>query len=133
MKKPPDRVREEFVHQWLQRAEEDLNAAKSLTTYGSTFLSTVCFHAQQAAEKYLKAFLTQQQVEFRKTHDLAELLDLIAPIDATVSESLRDTVVLTHYAVDVRYPSDLPAVTVTEAQEAVRLAEKTRTLVLKSL
>ncbi len=48
MKKPPDRVREEFVRQWFQRAEEDLNAAKALITYGSTFLSTVCFHAQQA-------------------------------------------------------------------------------------
>jgi hypothetical protein len=46
MKKPPDQVREEFVRQWLLKAEEDLNAAKSLVPHGETFLSTVCFHSQ---------------------------------------------------------------------------------------
>ena len=51
MKRPPDQVRDEFVRQWLLKAEEDFNAAKSLITYGETFLSTVCFHSQQAAEK----------------------------------------------------------------------------------
>ena len=77
---PPDRIRDEFVRQWLLKAEEDLNAAKSLVTYGDTFLSTVCFRSQQAAEKYLKAFLTNRQVEFPKTHDIDELLDAIRNI-----------------------------------------------------
>jgi len=56
--KPPDKIRDEFVRQWLSRAEEDFNAAKHLIPYGASFLSTVCFHSQQTAEKYLKAFLT---------------------------------------------------------------------------
>jgi HEPN domain-containing protein len=50
MKKPPDQVREEFARQWLLKAEEDLNAAKSLLSHGETFLSTVCFHSQQAIQ-----------------------------------------------------------------------------------
>jgi len=133
MKKPPDRIRDEFVHRWLTRAEEDLNAAKSLITYGSSFLSTVCFHSQQAAEKYLKAFLTYHQVEFPKTHDIAELLDLIMPIDSKLSESLRDVIILTNYGVEVRYPGDRPSVTANDAQQAVQLAEKVRRLVLELL
>jgi HEPN domain-containing protein len=133
MKKPPDKVRDEFVRQWLMKAEEDLNAAKSLFTHGATFLSTVCFHSQQAAEKYLKAFLTRHQAEFPKTHDIAELLDLISPIDVSLSESLRGTAVLTNYGVDIRYPGDFPNVTATDAQEAIQLAEEVRRSVLRLL
>jgi len=133
MKKPPDKVRDEFVRQWLLKAEEDLNAAKSLMTYGDSLLSTICFHAQQSAEKYLKAFLTYHQVEFPKTHDIDELLDLMTPIDANLSESLRDVIVLANCGVDVRYPGELPSVTANDAREAIRLAEKVRRSVLKSL
>jgi len=131
--KPPDKIRDEFVRQWLSKAEEDFSAAKSLITYGASFLSTVCFHSQQAAEKYLKAFLTYHQVEFPKTHDIDELLDLIAPTDKKLSESLRDVIVLTNYGVDVRYPGDFPNVTFSDAEEAIQMAEKVRRLVLELL
>jgi HEPN domain-containing protein len=131
--KPPDKIRDEFVHQWLLRAEEDFNAAKSLIAYGASFISTVCFHSQQAAEKYLKAFLTYHQVEFPKTHDIDELLDMIAPIDSKLSESLRDVIILTNYGVDVRYPGDFPNVTSGDAQQAIQMAEKVRRLVLELL
>ena len=133
MKKPPEQVREEFVRQWLLKAEEDLNAAKALITYGDSFSSTVCFHSQQAAEKYPKAFLTRHQAEFPKTHDIDELLDLVAPIDSKLSESLRDVIVLTNYGVDVRYPGDFLSVTGSDAQQAIQLAEKVRGSVLELL
>jgi HEPN domain-containing protein len=133
MKRPLDQVRDEFVRQWLLKAEEDLNAAKSLITYEEAFLSTVCFHSQQAAEKYLKAFLTRHQVEFPKTHAINQLLDLTAPIDGKLAESLRDAVVLTNYGVDVRYPGEFPSVTHGDAQQAIQLAEKVRRLVLRLL
>jgi HEPN domain-containing protein len=131
--KPPDKIRDEFVHQWLLKADEDFNAAKSLLTYGESFLPTVCFHSQQAVEKYLKAFLTYHQIEFPKTHDIDELLDLIAPIKKKLSESLRDVIVLTSYGVDVRYPGDFPNVTGSDAQQAIRMAEKVRRSVLELL
>lgn len=131
--KPPEKIRDEFVRQWLLKAEEDLNAAKSLLTYGTTFLSAVCFHSQQAAEKYLKAYLTFRQVEFPKTHDIDEILDLIAPVNGKLSESLRDTIILTNYGVDVRYPGDFPGVSGSEAGQAIKMAEKVRTMVLELL
>lgn len=131
--KPPEEIRDEFVRQWLLKAEEDLNAAKSLLTYGTTFLSTVCFHSQQAAEKFLKAYLTFRQVEFPKTHDIDEILDLIAPVNNKLSESLRDTIVLTNYGVGVRYPSEFPNVTSSDAKQAIQMAEKVRGLILELL
>jgi len=131
--KPPEEIRDEFVRQWLLKAEEDLNAAKSLLTYGTTFLSTVCFHSQQAAEKFLKAYLTYCQVEFPKTHDIDEILDLIAPVNSSLSESLRDTIVLTNYGVSVRYPSEFPTVNGSDAKQAIQMAEKVRGMVLALL
>jgi HEPN domain-containing protein len=129
--KPPEEIRDEFVRQWLLKAEEDLNAAKSLLTYGTTFLSTVCFHSQQAAEKFLKAYLTYRQVEFPKTHDIDEILDLIAPVNGKLSESLRDIIVLTNYGVGIRYPGEFPNVTGSDATQAIKMAEKVRRLVLE--
>ena len=131
--KPPDKIRDEFVRQWLLKAEEDFNAAKSLITHGVSFLSTVCFHSQQAAEKYLKAFLTYHQIEFPKTHDIDKLLDLVTPTDSKLSESLRDVIVLTNYGVDARYPGDFPDVSSSDAQQAIQMAEKVRGLVLELL
>ena len=133
MSRPPEQIREEFVRQWLLKAEEDLQAAQSLLACGTTFLATVCFHSQQAAEKYLKAVLTRHQVEFPKTHDIGQLLDLIAPIDIDLSESLRDTIVLTAYGVGIRYPSDSPSVTASDAQQAVQLADRVRRSILDLL
>jgi hypothetical protein len=60
-------------------------------------------------------------------------LDLIDPIDGSLSSSLRDTVVLTDYGVGVRYPSDSPSVTAGDAQQAVQLAEKVRKSILELL
>jgi HEPN domain-containing protein len=116
-----------------RKRKKILAPAKSLITYGASFLSTVCFHSQQAAEKYLKAFLTYHQVEFPKTHDIDELLDLISPTDNQLSESLRDVTVLTNYGVDVRYPGDFPNVTSNDAQQAIQMAEKVRRLILRLL
>ena len=131
--KPHDKIKDGFVRQWLLKAEEDFNAANSLLTYGISFLSTVCFHSQQAAEKYLKAFLTYHQVEFPKTHDIDELLELIDPINDKLAESLRDVIILTNYGVDARYPGDFPALTDDDAKQAIKMAEKVRKAVLELL
>jgi len=53
--------------------------------------------------------------------------------DSKLSESLRDVIVLTNYGVDVRYPGDFPNVTSSDAQQAIRMAEKVRRLVLELL
>jgi HEPN domain-containing protein len=67
----------------------------------------VCFHCQQAAEKYLKALLQETGRPVPKTHDLANVLDLLVPVDATLARLRRQAASLTRYAVDYRYPGEM--------------------------
>lgn len=131
--KPPEQVKIEFYRQWLAKAGQDLGAAKLLLREETSFLGAVGFHCQQAAEKYLKAFLTWHQIDFPKTHDIDELLDLVATTNAKLAKSLRSATILTDYGVETRYPGDAPELTLEQAREAVKLAEVTRKAILKAL
>jgi len=122
--KPPDEVKMEIIRQWLAKADQDLRVCEALLAAKPPFLYPACFHAQQAAEKYLKALLTWHQVEFPKTYAIEQLLELLNPSVPDVVSDLRDVVVLTPFGVDVRYPGDQPEPTVEEAREAVQLAQK---------
>jgi HEPN domain-containing protein len=123
--KPPEEVRRELVSRWLHKADEDLAVSQQLTALGQ-FPSSAAFHAQQAAEKYLKALLVRRQVEFPKTHDLARLRDLIATFDAELARQLTEVCLLSEYGVEHRYPGDAPELTPSEAAEAVELARQAR-------
>jgi HEPN domain-containing protein len=71
-----EQVRWDFVQSWLKKASQDLRAASILVEEEFDDYNTSAFHAQQASEKFLKAFLVRHQVEFPKTHDIKELRDL---------------------------------------------------------
>jgi HEPN domain-containing protein len=131
--KPPEEVKRELVQEWLARAEEDFAVARHLVSQDTPYPSAVGFHAQQAAEKYLKAYLTWQQIEFPKTHDLEELLDLIATVNDALGDSLRETIVLTDYSVDTRYPRGPVRITSEDARAAVELAQKVKTTIREAL
>jgi HEPN domain-containing protein len=132
--KPPDQVRRELVGQWLAKAEEDLGLLQHLLSLpGAPFPGAVGFHAQQAAEKFLKAFLVDRQVPFPKTHDIAYLLDLAATVDQALAESLRDAEGLTQLAVEARYPADLVSATPDQARDAALLASRVRDAVLAAV
>jgi HEPN domain-containing protein len=68
--RPPDQVARELAGEWLGKADVDLSAASVLLSVGELY-EVVAFHAQQAAEKALKALLVARQVEFTKTHDIS--------------------------------------------------------------
>jgi HEPN domain-containing protein len=131
--KPPDVVRRELVAQWLARADEDLGVARHLLAEGLPYYVAIGFHAQQAAEKSLKAFLVDRQVAFPKTHDLGRLLDLVGTVDTTLADALSGAVQLTDFGVDVRYPGDLPELGSDDARRAVELAADVRERVMRSL
>jgi HEPN domain-containing protein len=124
--KPPEEVRAEFTREWLQKAEGDFKTAGHLLQSGTDFLDGATFHSQQAAEKYLKAFLVWHQIEFPKTHDLEALLKLAGKADDKIPEILRDAAILTPYGVGYRYPGDYPNVSRRDAEQALRLAERVR-------
>lgn len=122
-----------IVVQWIEKAEEDLiNARHTLVLYENCPFGTICFHAQQVAEKYLKALLTLHQRPFPRSHDLLELFRrLQSEIDLKIEPI--DLGILNRYAVEARYPGDWEPITREEAEEAVALAEKVRAEVRRHL
>ncbi len=125
---------------WIKKAENDLKTAIDELSTQNPATDTVCFHAQQCAEKYLKAFLVANRREIKKTHLLEELIDGIArEIDPEFKKLMEETdiLVLSNYAVFARYPpSDsleeaFPSLE--EARKAVESAKKLREFIRKKL
>jgi len=127
---PPEEVKRQLVRQWLAKAEQDFGLAEHLVAEQSPYLLAVGFHSQQAAEKYVKAFLVHHQCAFPKTHDIDELLDRAATVDQAFAESIRTAAALSPYAVDERYPGDAPDMSASEAVEALALARLVREAIL---
>jgi len=74
------------VQSWVRKAEGDLRAAERLLDIAQDDYFATAFHAQQAAEKFLKAFLVRHQIPFPKTHDIQHLLNLAAQHDPGLQE-----------------------------------------------
>ena len=120
MSGPPDLARP--VAQWASKADHDLrNAEYTLTLQQDCPFDTVCFHAQQCAEKYLKALLLQAGSEAPRTHDLRLLLQRL-PADVAVSFRMEDMVELNRYSIEARYPGEWEEISRAEAERAVMLA-----------
>ena len=128
--RPADEVKAVLVRQWLEKARQDLRSCDSLLREDPPLLYPACFHAQQAAEKYLKALLAWRGTEFPKTHSIEQLLDLVERADAAVASQLVEAQGLTAYGVDIRYPGDQPEPTLEETRRAVGLAGAVRDAVL---
>jgi HEPN domain-containing protein len=105
----------------LRHAASDLELAR-ITRPRKVLREGLCFHAQQAAEKALKAVLIARGIPFPKTHNIKTLFDLL-PQSIVPPLEVQDAASLTDYAVGSRYPGDLEPVTEEEYREAVRLAE----------
>jgi HEPN domain-containing protein len=129
----PEQVKWDFVQQWLNRAHKDLVAGEVLLKETFEDFENVGFHAQQAAEKFIKALLVRYQIEFPKTHSIALLRQLVANVDPELAKSLAEADALTPYGVEFRYPGDLASLSRDEGERAVRLAEEARDLILASL
>lgn len=115
---PPDAARIAETSEWLSKAGIDLRAAEHDRTASPPITGDMVFHAQQVAEKALKAFLSWHDVPFRKTHNLVELGEQCAGIEASIEPLLKKAAVLTEYAWRFRYPGDASEPEIAEADEA---------------
>lgn len=99
---------ETFARMLLTKARADLAAAIALSAMDSMDDDVVGFHCQQAVEKALKAVLANSDVDFPKTHDLAELSDLVTGIPLDQPVAANDIGYMAPWAVELRYdmPSD---------------------------
>lgn len=134
MKTPNEDVRRK-VTEWLVFADEDLRFARggmNLPDQEVPPYRLVAYHAQQCAEKYLKAYLVCREADFPYTHNLSTLLELCTDY-ADWPLSLREAEELTDYAITTRYPGEAAEVTAPGAQRAIELAGQVRSQVRAAL
>ena len=114
-----------LLAEWISKAEGDfLLAQREMRVRKNPNHDALCFHCQQAAEKYLKAFLFQHHVDFPKTHNLIELLELCLPIDQTFDFQRDLLTQLDRYGVRYRYPGI--SADKEDAQLALRMVKSLR-------
>jgi HEPN domain-containing protein len=109
--------------EWVEKAEGDIRTAKrEYRARVAPNFDAVCFHSQQAAEKYLKAIIQESGMPIPRIHSLAELLALISKREADIMLIQEDAIVLEGYAVQFRYPG--LSADRTEAKAALSAAER---------
>ncbi len=119
---PHDRPVPGSAEDWLARAKGDLAIAEAPLPDGA-FYEDLCFHAQQAAEKALKAVYQLHAWKFRYTHDLEELISGLLKMGLNVPPEVADADVLTSFAWEARYPGLAEPVSEEEYREALHQAK----------
>ncbi len=113
---PPDDPRE-----WLNRAKSNLAMARS--PIPGVYLEDLCFEAQQAAEKAIKAVMMKRDIEFPFVHDLNRLVSILEQDGETIPEGIRRAELLTKYATVTRYPGEMELVSDQEYADAIVIGE----------
>ena len=125
MTAPPDEIVAK-VREWAAHADDDLRVAEhTLTLPDECPYRLVAYHAQQCAEKYLKAFLVLRGIDFPFTHNIARLLELCSE-RADWADTIKDAEELTPFAITARYPGDDEPVSEPEARRAIEIATQVR-------
>ena len=119
--KPPERFPPDDPREWLNRARSNLALAKNRVS--DVYLEDLCFEAQQAAEKAIKAVMISRNVNFPYVHDLALLLLILEEGGEAFPDTVRRAARLTPFAVDARYPGIEQPVSEQQYLEAIAIAE----------
>ena len=112
------------AREWLAHAAGDLHYARLGHKDPGVLKSLIVFHAQQAIEKALKATLVEHETEFPRTHDLAQLTELIEEAGMAWPAGLNKVLEFTPFATQGRYPGFDDPITELDVQEAIAMAEK---------
>lgn len=115
---------------WVDKAIEDFRTVEILL-HNNGPSGIICFHCQQAAEKFIKAFLVEKNIEFPRTHDLLLLIEsFILPFDDTFREILPTANELVDFAISIRYPGPDIEIDAEAAREAYQATVQIKSFVL---
>jgi HEPN domain-containing protein len=121
------------VRLWIEKADHDLGTATLTHSHIPAYKDTICFHCQQAIEKYLKAYLVFLGVEFRPVHDLIYLLDLASSSDRFSSDFYDMADKIDGFAVQIRYPDSIIEPSDEEVNSSIEYAKRFRKAVLNRM
>ena len=109
--------------EWLNPALSNLERANLGKQNESIYYEDLCFDCQQSVEKSFKALLIFNQIEFPYVHSISKLLEIIEAHGITIPNIVRDSVILSEYAVETRYPGDYEPVDKEEYLTALKIAK----------
>lgn len=118
----------DIAQEWFRIAELDLSSAAFLQGMHPKPIEIICYHCQQAAEKYLKGFLALQGEEIKRTHDLIQLNKGCQQYDEDFKSIAEACLMLTDYGVNIRYPFPMD-ITEADMLVALRNVEQIKTYV----
>lgn len=120
-----------ITKEWIDKAEQDYQVVAFLQESGLPVYDVICFHAQQSAEKFLKAWLIEHGESIPRTHDLEILAKLALPTLPDLQLLLNDLRFLTSFAVEVRYPGF--AAEHSDADKCQDIAKRLRDIILQAI
>jgi HEPN domain-containing protein len=109
---------------WLLYAKSNLNLAEKGGKLKGIRFEDLCFNAQQAVEKALKAVCLANDLEFPKTHSIVRLIDILETAKIKIPNYIRASDTLTQFAVETRYPSVTEKITKEEYKEVITIASR---------
>ncbi|MEI7982227.1 MAG: HEPN domain-containing protein [Bacteroidota bacterium] len=116
---------------WIEKANQDAKTVEILIQSKEGPPEIICFHCQQAAEKFLKAFLIDKNIDFPRTHDLLMLIEkYILPFDGTFHEVITSATEITGYATSTRYPDLDDEFDINAAHEAYQAMTEIKAFIL---
>lgn len=125
--------KESLVRERIRKAERDLDTVRLTLENKPEYTDIICYHCQQAVEKYLKAYLVFLDTPFEKKHDLDYLIDLIVENDKEVEQFYDMVETLSGYAVEIRYPDEQSEPSIEEAKTAYEIALQIKKYVVKMI
>ena len=124
--------KKQLVDEWFYIADKDLESAIFLKKMHPAPLEIICFHCQQCAEKYLKGYLTHNEIKTKKTHDLGEINQGCVNCNINFEKIQEQCNRLIVYGADIRYPMQLD-ITMPDMELAIEDATKIKEFVLKKI
>ena len=119
---PPEGQSPEDPRQWLRRARSNLARASQSNVSPDVLFEDLCFDAQQAVEKALKALLVFKSVHVPRTHAIGDLITRLTDLGLDIPAEVQEAATLTEYAVAARYPGPSEPVLVEDYEKAVAIA-----------
>ena len=123
----------ELAKSWFKVGDEDILTAEQLMRFEEPILRSICFHCQQAVEKYIKGYIIFLDGDFSYTHDISRLLDELKKYESGLSLDDMEPDQLSTYAIETRYPDPETMIHIDKARDAIAIAREVRIRILERI
>jgi HEPN domain-containing protein len=124
---------EAIVKEWIDKADHDLGSAKLIYLHIPDYFDTIAFLCQQATEKYIKSLLVHLRIEFKRSHNLIYLLDLLTKKMDITKGMYEKATLLNGFSVQIRYPDNKILLSKEELETSIIISQEFRSFAFKTI